>query len=82
MEHFICMQDGTQPHRMHAFFRVLHEHFGNRVLALYYPRQYDCGLDSPTMSPDINPCDFLWNLSQRQSVSESTSRNRGVTVGN
>ena len=59
--YFMFMPDGARTHLTHAVFRVLHEHFGNRVLALHYPRHYD-GLDWQAMSLDLNPCDlFLWD---------------------
>ncbi|GFX43508.1 uncharacterized protein TNCV_4875281 [Trichonephila clavipes] len=32
------MQDGTRPHRTEQVFRFLDEYFGNRVIALEYPK--------------------------------------------
>ncbi|GBL79126.1 hypothetical protein AVEN_92377-1 [Araneus ventricosus] len=55
------MQDGAQPHRTEQVFRFLDEYFGNRVIALEYPKFTGAGMDWPPYSPDLTPCDyFLW----------------------
>ncbi|GFX86700.1 uncharacterized protein TNCV_1408981 [Trichonephila clavipes] len=54
------MQDGARPHRTEQVFRFL-EYFGNRVIALEYPKFTGAGMDWPPYSPDLTPCDyFLW----------------------
>ncbi|GBN62098.1 hypothetical protein AVEN_238128-1 [Araneus ventricosus] len=55
------MQDGARPHRTEKVFRFLDEYFGNRVIALDYPKFTGTGMDWPPYSPDLTPCDyFLW----------------------
>ncbi|GFW20889.1 uncharacterized protein TNCV_1051101 [Trichonephila clavipes] len=55
------MQDGARPHRTEQMFRFLDENFGNRVIALEYPKFTGAGMDWPPYSPDLTPCDyFLW----------------------
>ncbi|GFW12757.1 uncharacterized protein TNCV_3884671 [Trichonephila clavipes] len=55
------MQDGARPHRTEQVFRFLDEYFGNRVIALEYPKFTGAGTDCPPYSPDLTPCDyFLW----------------------
>ncbi|GFT19222.1 uncharacterized protein TNCV_303401 [Trichonephila clavipes] len=55
------MQDGARPHRTEQVFRFLDEYFGNRVIALEYPKFTGAGMDWPPYSPDLTPCDyFLW----------------------
>lgn len=55
------MQDGARPHRTEQVFRFLEEYFGNRVIALEYPKFTGAGMDWPPYSPDLTPCDFfLW----------------------
>ena len=55
------MQDGATPHRTNDVFKVLEEHFDNRVIALKYRSKTGKGYDWPPYSPDLNPCDFfLW----------------------
>ncbi|GBN75338.1 hypothetical protein AVEN_6332-1 [Araneus ventricosus] len=55
------MQDGARPHRTEKVFRFLDEYFGNRVIALDYPKFTGTGMDCPPYSPDLTPCDyFLW----------------------
>ncbi|GFV64765.1 uncharacterized protein TNCV_3275361 [Trichonephila clavipes] len=55
------MQDGARPHRTEQVFRFLDEYFGNRVIALEYPKFTGAGMDWPQYSLDLTPCDyFLW----------------------
>ncbi|GBM27731.1 hypothetical protein AVEN_25350-1 [Araneus ventricosus] len=55
------MQDGARPRRTEKVFRFLDEHFGNRVIALDYPKFTGTGMDWPPYSPDLSPRDnFLW----------------------
>ncbi|GBM19052.1 hypothetical protein AVEN_172514-1 [Araneus ventricosus] len=55
------MQDGARPHHTEQVFRFLDEYFGNRVIALEYPKFTGAGMDWPPYSPDLTPCDyFLW----------------------
>jgi len=43
-------------------FTVLHEYFGERVIALGFPKYTGAGMDWPPYSPDLTPCDyFLWD---------------------
>ncbi|GFU77967.1 uncharacterized protein TNCV_521671 [Trichonephila clavipes] len=53
------MQDGAQPHRTEQVFRFLDEYFGNRVIALEYPKFTGAGMDWPPYSPDLTPCDYF-----------------------
>ncbi|GBL88044.1 hypothetical protein AVEN_133703-1 [Araneus ventricosus] len=56
------MQDGARQHRTEKVLRFLDEYFGNRVIALDYPKFTDTGIDWPPYSPDLTPCDyFLWD---------------------
>ncbi|GFU18075.1 uncharacterized protein TNCV_1446341 [Trichonephila clavipes] len=50
------MQDGARPHRTEQVFRFLDEYFGNRVIALEYPKFTGAGMDWPPYSPDLTPC--------------------------
>lgn len=60
------MQDGAQPHRTEQVFRFLDEYFGNRVIALDYPKFTCTGMAWPPYSPEtIPPC---WTILNRQSV--------------
>ncbi|GFT50691.1 uncharacterized protein TNCV_567891 [Trichonephila clavipes] len=55
------MQDGARPHRTEQVFRFLDEYFGNRVIALEYPKFTGASMDWPPYSSDLTPCDyFLW----------------------
>ena len=55
------MQDSATPHTAHQNLAILHEHFVPRVFSGRYPQCYGCGIDWPTHSSDLNPCDyFLW----------------------
>ncbi|GBM59114.1 hypothetical protein AVEN_255654-2 [Araneus ventricosus] len=55
------MQDGARPHCTENVFRFLDEYFGNRIIALDYPKFTGTGMDCPPYSPDLTPCDyFLW----------------------
>ncbi|GBL97589.1 hypothetical protein AVEN_49108-1 [Araneus ventricosus] len=55
------IQDGTRPHHIEKVFRFLGEYFGNRVIALDYPKFTGTEMDWPTYSPYLTPCDyFLW----------------------
>ncbi|GBO16026.1 hypothetical protein AVEN_216859-1 [Araneus ventricosus] len=55
------MQDGARPNRTEKLFRFLDEYFGNRVIALDYPKFTGTEMDWPPYSPDLTPCDyFLW----------------------
>ncbi|GBO34110.1 hypothetical protein AVEN_196118-1, partial [Araneus ventricosus] len=53
------MQDGARPHRTEQVFRFLDEYFGNRVIALEYPKFTGAGMDWPPYSPDLTPCDYF-----------------------
>lgn len=53
------MQDGARPHRAEQVFRFLDEFFRNRVIALYYPKFSDAGMDWPPFSPDLTPCIYV-----------------------
>lgn len=58
---FWFQQDGAPPHRTHAVFDFLHQHFGSRVIAQGFPNRIQGGIDWPPYSPDLNPLDFfLW----------------------
>ncbi|GBN94833.1 hypothetical protein AVEN_207844-1 [Araneus ventricosus] len=60
------IQDGARPHRTEKVFRFLDEYFGNRVIALDYPKFTGTGMDRPPYSPDLTPCDyFLWGRIER-----------------
>ncbi|GBN52382.1 hypothetical protein AVEN_78329-1 [Araneus ventricosus] len=53
------MQDGARPNNTEKVFRFLDEYFGNRVIALNYPKFTGTGMDWPPY--DSTPCDyFLW----------------------
>ncbi|GBL80666.1 hypothetical protein AVEN_225321-1 [Araneus ventricosus] len=55
------IQDGARPHRTEKVFRFLDEYFGNRVIALDYPKFTGTGKNWLPYSPDMTPCDyFLW----------------------
>ncbi|XP_015795585.1 uncharacterized protein LOC107371953 [Tetranychus urticae] len=55
------MQDGAPPHRTRDAFNILHQHYGNRVIAYGFPDKMGCGIDWPPYSPDLTPCDYyLW----------------------
>jgi hypothetical protein len=55
------MQDGARPHRTEQVLQLLNDHFGEKVIALDSARIMGEGIDWPTYSPDLNPCDFfLW----------------------
>ncbi|GBM13394.1 hypothetical protein AVEN_108060-1 [Araneus ventricosus] len=53
------MQDGARPHRTENVFLFLDEYFGNRVIALDYPKFTGTGMDCPPYSPDLTPCDYF-----------------------
>ncbi|GBM26475.1 hypothetical protein AVEN_206164-1 [Araneus ventricosus] len=53
------MQDWARPHRTEKMFRFLDEYFGNRVIALDYPKFTGPGMDWPPYSPDLTPCDYF-----------------------
>ncbi|GBN72554.1 hypothetical protein AVEN_123377-1 [Araneus ventricosus] len=56
------MQDGARPHPTEKVFRFFDEYFGNKVIALDYPKFTGTGMDWPPYSPDLTPCDyFLWD---------------------
>ena len=70
------MQDGTRPHRAELLFSFLHEYFGERVIALDYPKSAVAGIDWPPYSPDLTPCDyFLWNA-----LKDIVYRNNSATL--
>ncbi|GBM56798.1 hypothetical protein AVEN_145974-1 [Araneus ventricosus] len=55
------MQDGATPHPTNEVFDLLEEHFNERIVSLGYPKSKNMGIDWPSYSPDLNPCDsFLW----------------------
>ncbi|GBN67988.1 hypothetical protein AVEN_157758-1 [Araneus ventricosus] len=55
------MQDGARPQRTEKVFRFLDEYFGNRVIALDYPKFTGPGMDWPPYSSDLTLFDyFLW----------------------
>ncbi|GFU82458.1 uncharacterized protein TNCV_3569301 [Trichonephila clavipes] len=45
----------SRPHRTEQVFRILDEYFGNRVIALEYPKFTGAGMDWPPYSPDLTP---------------------------
>ncbi|GBM84133.1 hypothetical protein AVEN_218303-1 [Araneus ventricosus] len=51
------MQNGCRPHCTEKVFRFLDEYFGNRVIALDYPKCTGARMDWPPYSPDLTPCD-------------------------
>ncbi|GBM79190.1 hypothetical protein AVEN_209519-1 [Araneus ventricosus] len=55
------MQDRARPHRTEKVFRFLDEYFGNRVIALDYPKFLYTGtrMDWPPYWPDLTPCDYF-----------------------
>ncbi|GBN37906.1 hypothetical protein AVEN_265072-1 [Araneus ventricosus] len=53
------MQDEARPHRTEKVFRFLGEYFGNRVIALDYPKFTGTGMDWSPYSPDLIPCDYF-----------------------
>ncbi|GBM86682.1 hypothetical protein AVEN_104287-1, partial [Araneus ventricosus] len=53
------IQDGARPHRTEKVFRFLDEYFGNRVIALDYPKFPGTEMHCPPYSPDLIPCDYL-----------------------
>ena len=54
--HLWWAQDGATAHRLITVRNRLHEHFGDRVVALVHA--VECPLPR---SPDMTPCDFfLW----------------------
>ncbi|GBM44773.1 hypothetical protein AVEN_164928-1 [Araneus ventricosus] len=57
MEWFI--QDGARPHRAEKVFRFLHEYFGNRVIALDYPKFTGTGMVWLPYSSDLTPCHYF-----------------------
>ncbi|GFW82056.1 DDE_3 domain-containing protein [Trichonephila clavipes] len=54
------MQDGARPHRTEQVFRFLDEYFGNRVIALEYPKFTGAGMDLPPYSPGLIAYDFFF----------------------
>ncbi|GBM12636.1 hypothetical protein AVEN_46129-1 [Araneus ventricosus] len=55
------MQDEARQHHTEKVFRFFDEYFGNRVIALDYPKFTGAGMDWPPYSPDLTPCEyFLW----------------------
>ncbi|GBN32328.1 hypothetical protein AVEN_206083-1 [Araneus ventricosus] len=63
------IQDGARPHRTENVFHFLDEHFGNRIIALDYPKFTGTGNDWPPYSPDLTPCDhFLWGTLKELSM--------------
>ena len=55
------MKLDAQPHHTADVFNFLNEHFDDRVIALDYPTHTGSGVDWPSYSPDMSPCDFtLW----------------------
>lgn len=70
------MQDGARPHRTEQVFSFLHEYFGERVIALDYPKCTRAGMDWPPYSPDLTPCDyFLWGA-----LKDTVYRNNPTTL--
>ena len=53
------MQDCARPHRTEQVFSFLHEYFGERVIALGYPKYTGAGMDWPPYSADLTPCDYF-----------------------
>ncbi|GBM22767.1 hypothetical protein AVEN_196130-1 [Araneus ventricosus] len=53
------IKNGARPHRTEKVFRFLDEYFGNRVIALDYPKFTGAGMDWPPYSPDLTPCDYF-----------------------
>ncbi|GBN76795.1 hypothetical protein AVEN_45065-1 [Araneus ventricosus] len=53
------IQDGARPHRTEKVFRFLDQYFGNRVIALHYPKCTGIVMDCPPYSPDLTPFDYL-----------------------
>ncbi|GFX97875.1 uncharacterized protein TNCV_4905261 [Trichonephila clavipes] len=75
------MQDRSRPHRTKQVFRFLDEYYGNRVIALEYPKFTGAGMDWPPYSPDLTLCDyFLWgtlkDIATRSIPPRWTSLNR------
>ncbi|GBN48028.1 hypothetical protein AVEN_55603-1 [Araneus ventricosus] len=53
------MQAGARPLCTEMVFRFLDEYFGNRVIALDYPKFTGTGMDWPPYSPDLTPYDTV-----------------------
>lgn len=58
---FWFQQDGATPHTTNENLDLLDEHFHGKVIARRYEERFNCGLEWPPNSPDLNPCDYyLW----------------------
>ena len=58
---FYFMQDGAKPHRTLPVFSSIEAAFDENVIAYEYPKKMNKGIDWPSYSCDLNPCDFyLW----------------------
>ena len=51
------MQDDAPPHRTDEMFHLLKEPLNEWIMALGYPKSKNMGIDWPSYSPDLNPCD-------------------------
>lgn len=66
------MQDGAAPHRTQTVFESLYSKYGVRVIGLGYVKFAGGGVEWPSNSPDLNPCDFfLWGYLKEKVFAEN-----------
>ena len=57
------MQDGAMLHTANVMLDFLNTVFGTRIMLNCCPDHHNCGNSWPSLSPDLNPCDFfLWGF--------------------
>jgi hypothetical protein len=57
------MQDGAMLHTANVMLDFLNTVFGPRIMLNCCPDHHNCGNSWPSLSPDLNPCDFfLWGF--------------------
>ena len=69
---FHFMQDGATPHRTKEVFKAIYNVYGNQVIGLGYPKFAHGGIEWPSHSPELNPCDFFsWDYIKDHCYSEN-----------